>query len=359
MYYLAFFVDYQPFFKNKLRSWLFNQKKYNSFLLDETANHEPIAISRLLECTTEKLDSYYEEPWYARYGWNWCIHGKCNLNANFSEIPKLLNIKSCKSLDTLNNTLSWFADRYEWSILPWSSLIRFRSFVFISKDKNLRDKFIQCSSNQFNLPFLSNRKYNLLVSCHDAIKHFSQASQSIVFEENIDTIFQIWNACNCDELTPFLITDIILEDYYLFREELKLYPFKNLSRESKIWNIYQPNDKIAFELISSEIISDQNNKTAFWISPTTDLDRFMDILVNTESLETSYSDLIYLKDFLSISEWIYGFSRDFDVPDAYNCSFFACRNSKIIEEVDFLRCDNGSDCYSLNPNHYYNLLAAF
>jgi hypothetical protein len=81
--------------------------------------------------------------------------------------------------------------------------------------------------------------------------------------------------------------------------------------------------------------------------------------VNTESLETSYSDLIYLKDFLSISEWIYGFSRDFDVPDAYNCSFFACRNSKIIEEVDFLRCDNGSDCYSLNPNHYYNLLAAF
>ncbi|MCU0329110.1 MAG: hypothetical protein MUE53_08980 [Chitinophagales bacterium] len=360
MYYLAFFIDYQPFFAKKLKSWLSNRKNYTSVLIDETTNHNSVPIAYFLKCIAENRHYYREEPWYSRYAWNWYIHGKCNRDVNLSEFPALQNTILFKSLETLNNTLTWMADTYEWTILPWSNLIRFRSFVFIAKDKYLRDKFIQCSSNNYTISFLSNNQLDLFIKSYDVSNQFSQTTKGIVFQENINTLSKIWNACDCDRVNPLLLTNVDFKKYFLSdRQQALLKSYDTSDSYSKKWSIYNIKDKEYFELISREIIGDKSNKTAFWIPQTADISKLIKLLTNTESIDTSYSDLIYFKDFLNISEWIYGFSRDFDAPDANNCSLLISQNSNILAAIDLFRTEKNSDFYLSMPNQYYNLLTAF
>ena len=365
MYYLAIFIDYHPFFRSKLKHWLSNQKKYTCTLIDAKGNHEIIPISNLLECNVENLYYYHDESWYSRYDWNWCIHGKQERDFHVSNLPCVLALQSnqkCNiSLNEFDEALSLLADKYQWAILPWSNYIRLRSFIFISKDRQLRDKFVNCSENKIIVSSLSNKKCNLLVNTSDINIKFTQSLQAIIFQENINTVGDIWDILNLDSFPPLLFTNINIRECYNIPSHLYKHKVVKCADEKNNfdWNTYQPVSKISFQLISGKLINDKNIKTAFWIPRTTDLDKFRCLLIDTESKNTSYSDLSYLQDFDNICDWLYGFSRDFDSPEEYNYSIFASTHSPIIEEIDAFRQERSSCNFLADRNYYYKLLACF
>ncbi len=368
MYYLAFFVDYHPFFQEKIKSWLLNHKKYACCVINEENNHKSIPIDYLLECSKENLNYYYDEPWYSRYGKHWYIHSKDEEQSSISDRPNLLTIKKESSyqisLETIDNILECWANKYKWSILPWNNAIRFRSFVFISKDRKLKERFIGCSSNKIKIPFLKNKQHNLLISEYTVISNFSEVVNAIIFEENINTVGTIWDACNCERCPSWLITNIDFDEDSFLYKYLDKYQKNELEinlKKSSSWRVYQPCDKSSFELVSRELIlkSKRLDGTAFWIPQNTNLERLKHILADTESESTSYSDLSYLKDFLSVCEWLYGFGRDLTSPENYNCSLFISRDSTIIREIDIFRQEE-NNIFSLNRhNYHYDLLACF
>lgn len=356
MYHIAFFIDYHPFFRNKIKSWLINNKKYYCNVIDENLNHNPISIKNLLESQPENIFYYFDEPWYSRYGEKWYIHGNKH-NLSNDDFPDLLitknNYNSQISLERIDYLLSWFANRYKWSILPWYDAIRFRSFVFISDEQTLRDKFIDCSNNSIKIPFLNSQKTNLLISHYSIFTKFSEVMTAIVFEENIKTTGVVWDACNCSLNFPLLITCNNLNENTNFYKCCDKY---KLIKKIKGWNVYQVSDKKTFTAISKSIIL---GLSAFWISPNANLKRLITILDRIEDIEISYSDLSYLQDLLKACEWFYGFARDATAPDNYNLSLFISRNSKIIQRIDSSRQEKSYDINLNSHNYYYKLLTCF
>lgn len=334
-----------------------------------------MAINDLL-----KLDGQcYGEPWYVHNEQCWYIHGRDLDKANFSEFPGLLITETGKyshiSLKKIDIILDWFANNYSWSILPWTNAPRFQSFLFISREQQLRDKFVKCSSNYWNISLKimsqKDRLCNLLIRTYDVSYNFSDAVNAILFEENIDTVDKIWDACNCEIFSPYFLTNINFHSVPFLNEYLeqhkaikKINIFDNLSN----WNIYelQVEKKIFFELISSELISKSwilsSINKAFWVSQNTDFSKLKNLLINTESGNMNYSDLSYLQNFIDVTEWLYTFRRDFGISDEYNLSLFISRNSKIIQEIDFFRQEknaNPYDLYLLGLNSHYDLLGCF
>ncbi|MDY6900889.1 MAG: hypothetical protein SWZ49_22830 [Cyanobacteriota bacterium] len=99
-----------------------------------------------------------------------------------------------------------------------------------------------------------------------------------------------------------------------------------------------------------------------WISQNTDFKKLINLLIHTENEESSYSDLIYLQSFLSVTEWLYTFRRDFYVSDEHDISLLISRNSQIIKEIDIFRQQqivNLNDLYSLGLHSHYDLLGCF
>ena len=128
----------------------------------------------------------------------------------------------------------------------------------------------------------------------------------------------------------------------------------------------QTEAKLFFELISSELISKlerySSSNRAFWVSQNTDFKKLTNLLIHTEYIEPTYSDLIYLQNFLDATEWLYTFRRDFYMSDYYELSLFISRNSQIIKEIDIFRQEkivNLDDFYLLGLHSYYDLLGCF
>jgi len=356
LYHLAFFIDYHPFFQNKIKSWLINKKKYHCAVIDENRSHNPIPIKDLLESPPENVLYYFDEPWYNKYAKTWYIHSN-KQNPNNGDFPDLLitrnNFNLQISLEKIDYLLAWFADKYRWSILSWHDAIRFRSFVFISKEQTLRDKFVDCSSNLIKIPFLHSQKTNLLISQYSVSTKFSEFVNAIVFEENIKTTSAVWDACNCSHHLRWLITRNNLNEDSNFYEYSDNFQLIN---KIKGWNVYQVSDKKTFTVISKSIIL---GLSAFWISPNANLKIIISILDRIEDMEISYSDLSYLQDLLKACEWLYGFARDATAPDNHNCSLFISRDSSIIIKIDNSRREE-SCVLNLNlHNYYYELLMCF
>ena len=196
------------------------------------------------------------------------------------------------SLANTDLILKLFTTKYRWSILPWTGTPRFQSFVFISIDQVLRDRFIQCSPNQLNvyLELMSSetRLCNFLISTYKIPDDFSNHVKAILFEENIDTIGEVWEASNLNIYPPYLVSNLDFQHYpslnifltkYQAIKPLKIY--ENLSG----WQIYQlqTEEKIFFELISSEIVTKSeifaSTEKTFWISQNTDFKKLNKILI--------------------------------------------------------------------------------
>ena len=369
MYYLAFFIDYHPLFQDKLKSLLKNHKTYTCISIDEK-EHNITDINNLFKPCYE----YYGQPFYIHHEQNWYIHGRSLKKINISDFPGLLETIvgqfSKISLEKIDIIFDWFANNYDWSILPWANAPRFESFVFVSAEQKLRDRFIECSSNRWKLP-TKEGLCNLLISSYNVSGNFSDIVKAILFEENIDTVGEIWEACNCDIYPPYFLTnidskqDIILNQYL---QKHKIIQKLDIPQDCGSWNVYemQTEAKLFFELISSELISKLerylSSDRAFWVSQNTDFNKLTSLLTHTENEESNYSDLIYLQSFLSATEWLYTFRRDFYMSDEHDLSFFISRNSQIIKEIDIFRQEkivNLGDLYLLGLHSYYDLLGCF
>ena len=273
------------------------------------------------------------------------------------------------SLEKIDIIFDWFANNYDWSILPWANAPRFESFVFVSAEQKLRDRFIECSSNRWKLP-TKEGLCNLLISSYNVSHYFSDIAKAILFEENIDTVGEIWEACNCDIYYPYFITNIdskinpLLNEYL---EKHKVIQRLDIPKDCRSWNVYEIKieAKLFFELVSSELISKlgrfSSSDRAFWISQNTDFKKLTNLLIHTENEQSNYSDLIFLQSFLDVTEWLYSFRRDFYVSYEHNLSLFISRNSKIIQEIDIFRQQmmNLYDSYLLGVNSHYDLLGCF
>lgn len=369
MYYLAFFVDYHPLFQEKLKSWFYNHKTYACISIDDKKHHA-ISINNLLKPCGE----YYGEPYYTHHKQNWYIHGRCLNEINIYNFPGLLvtigGQFSQISIEKIDSIFDWFANNYDWSILPWTNTPRFQSFLFISNNIKLRDSFIECSSNKWIIP-LKDSLCDLLINSYNVSDKFSNIVKAILFEENINTVGEIWEVCNCDISPPYFLTNIdskqdIILNQYLGKH--KLIEKLDIHQDCSSWNVYeiQTEAKLFFELISSELISKlgmySSSDRAFWISQNTDFKKLMNLLIHTENKESSYSDLIYLQNFLDATEWLYTFRRDFYISDEHNLSLFISRNSQIVQEIDIFRQEkiaNTDDLYSLGLHSHYDLLGCF
>ncbi len=250
---------------------------------------------------------------------------------------------------------------------------------------------------------------DLLISSYNVSHNFSDITKAILFEENIDTVGEVWEACNCNIYSPYFLTNIDAKQNSLLNEYLekhKVIQRLDIPEYCRKWNVYelQTEEKLFFELISSELISKlgrfSSSDRAYWISQNTDLKKLVNILIHTENEQSNYSDLIYLQSFLDVTEWLYSvsqsgevqlslsplslirrgvggevlrctsidrealytFRRDFCVSYDHNFSLFISRNSKIIQEIDIFRQQkiiNSYDSYLLGLNSHYDLLACF
>ncbi len=373
MYYLAFFIDYHPFFQEKIKSWLKNHKTYTCMSINENKNHHVITINDLLQ----SREQYYGKPWYAHNEQSWYIHGQHLSQKKLSYFPGLLVTEvgqfSLMSLEKIDTILNWFAINYNWSILPWSNAPRFQSFVFISTEQTLRDRFMDCSPNSFNLSLESMSSTtilsNLLISKYEVPNNFSGVVKAILFEESINTIGEIWESCNCDNHPPYLVTNIDFNQSLLFDNNL----LKNTSikllndlKDKYFEEFYklQIEQKLLFELISSELISKleilPSSKLAFWISQNTNFEKLGNLLIKTKNKNISYSDLSFFQDSLNVSEWFYGFRRDFCLSSDYNLSLFISRNSQLIQMIDIFRQEKNQEFSGLTEKFcHYDLLACF
>ena len=231
MYYLAFFINYHPLFQEKLKSWLKNRKTYTCISIDDK-KHNTVPINSLLEA----YGQYYERLWYIHHQQNWYIHGRDLRKINIYDFPGFLETIvgqfSKISLEKIDIIFDWFANNYDWSILPWANAPRFESFVFVSAEQKLRDRFIECSSNRWKLP-TKEGLCNLLISSYNVSHYFSDIAKAILFEENIDTVGEIWDACNCDIYHPYFITNIdtkinpLLNDYLEKHKVIKILDIAN------------------------------------------------------------------------------------------------------------------------------------
>ena len=324
-------------------------QKYNS-----------VSKQKLLDCPVEDSYYFYDEPEYSRYEQVWYICDRYNEHP-ISEPPYLLIEKSNYQINLykIDSLLAWFSEHYQWSIIPWQNIIRFRSFVFITKDKERMDKFVSCSSNIIDIPFVNKRNSSLLINTYQVNKSFSDNAKAIVFEENINSIVKICDICETGINPPKLITSVDLEQYSILNLNKDLYTQSTIkAKKESIWKIYYPRNKKSFELISRQLIlkSESLDGVAFWISQNANVKKIQQILAQIKSHEINYSDLSYLRDFLDVCNWLYGFGRDITAPDNHNCSLFISRNSRMIKAIDVSRQENNN---FQKHNYHYNLLASF
>ena len=183
-----------------------------------------------------------------------------------------------KCLKQIDDLLSKLANCYQWSICPWGAGGRFSSFAFISKEKKLLDKFINCSSNYVDIclsldstfsygSFADIPQCNMFISSYKVIDLFSEVTKAIIFDETDEPKIEqpgsyIWNICECEFSQPWLVTHSPYDETYSeftspflaedidfkFIQEIKFIIEEKFFAYSQVWSlgIYQPINKDSF-----------------------------------------------------------------------------------------------------------------
>ncbi|HEY9692869.1 MAG TPA: hypothetical protein V6D15_11720 [Oculatellaceae cyanobacterium] len=328
-----------------IQFWLNEQTKlYTLIQIDESQNQYFLSS---LDDLTSNFDKFfgYECQWYICSG---------NLDrfsaAQLPELP-VVTIKQFPliSLDKIDFTLQYFADNYQWSILPWGRGPRCSSFVFISKDASLRDQFIEISNNPSKVEDQKTSSCNkILISIYDVFSKFSEVAKALLFQEDIDTIGETWDAFKCDINPPYLISDILFNEETLLitstgdiDKDIKFTKINHpisidlLEAYGLVVNlyIYRPNNKRTFEALS-ELIYGLDTHLFVWIDGHTNLNLITDLI---SKIYLSNSDLTHLSDILKCTQWMYGLRRD--VFEIFT-SIIICNNNTILQEIDAFRSDS-------------------
>ena len=354
MYYLAFFLHYPSFVEEKIKVFLHEN------LSDVWFHYEG------RENLLEKIPWNLEDYWESLYGRNWHIYSphtnECNKEDYWNSLPSF----DAASLEQVNIILRWLSERYLWSIFPWGgATIPFLSFGFLSRDRSLRDRFLNATPNtadintkglglkfgSYNIP-----QSNLLISKYDVAGDFSDLARVILFSEFEEAGMAVWDACGCDAAKPFLIGDLYIpepenleqteaESYepdFLKEQEFDLVRIMEIFTEEKHTNPYQfgvplelgvvrPRNRKSFlSMCRCDLSSDAD--TEIVVPQDTDFELLQSLLAKIEANRdySTYSDLSHLGELLETMQWFYGLNRDSGIQ---KYSLFASKQNTLLKRV--------------------------
>ncbi len=358
MYYLAFFRHYPLFFKEKIKRFL------NGDLSKVWLEHEN------QENALHSLDTGIFSPenyWKFFHGQHWCIHGSYIKEFNRQDRPKL-PLFNGTSMEQVNTLLRWLSERYLWSIFPWGGWgMRFSSFAFLSRDRSLRDRFLEASPNQADINSLelglefclpcNIPQCNLLISKYDVAGNFSDLAQVLLFEELKEAGMAVWDACGCDATAPFLIGEFYvpapgyesLDDPWSEQEfdpefdpEYDFVKIMELFIEERDTNLYRsyfhprlgvvrPRNRKSFNLMCRQDIGSQPDIEII-VPQDTNLELLQSLLgkIEADRDDWLYSDLNHFEEFFEVVQWFYGLSRDLADHDY---SLFVSRQNALVQKV--------------------------
>ncbi|MUG93099.1 hypothetical protein F7734_11880 [Scytonema sp. UIC 10036] len=333
VYYLTLFIDYRPFLIKKIHEFL---KKTSSHIF--ICNKQGKSQLTSLEHIPSHQGYFYSQPWY--------IHGdrviqeKLDLSFN-APIPAYSGPKYKTSFDEIDEFLNFLSTNYSWSIFPFAGPKRFLCYGFISREQNLRNLFLDVTLNVGNVE----SKYGIIPSTHFFIKSYDVTSKmsslatAILLSGYHEPASRLWNVCDCDITPPWLVTDLFDDDSFLMLErepvEYKFIQQLVTADSNQPLGIYQPLNEYSFE--SMCLLSFREPDTLVFVPQGTDLEKLQSLLVKTESCY-SYSDLIYLEDILSTTQWFYGLDRD---RVDYGDSLFVSQNNTLLQKFDRLGRNDG------------------
>ena len=377
-YFIAIFVDIPSFLKEKLNGFM-SADISKAWLVSGQSKSSLISL--------ENFPSYkrrHEDFWY--------IHGSPKIETTVQNCPGIpmrwnVAIRDRISLGKIDEALHWFATRYLWSILPWAGPENFLNFAFLSTSCELRDRFINISSNyrtKMTLYFKYNDKgdypevysypepdysyshnwydVHLLICNYHVKTNFSEVLQAIFFQGDIissekmeSAAGRIWDACECDLRPPLLITLGSEEseedrDSLWQWEESNYQPIQYLSikligdRDHPIpeqWGplslgVYQILDRASFISMCNLQLCDPD--ILLVVPHETDLEKLKSLLTKTES-RLEYSHLCYIPDFLNLTDWFY--VLDVSKRDYVDGSLFVSRDNAILRKIDEFNRDDG------------------
>lgn len=383
-YFIALFVDTPALLKEKLNGFM-SADSSEAWLVRSSLENPLLSLENL---PPNKLN-LYEDCWY--------IHGSPRFETSdrdFPGFPMVWNFYTREqiSIEKIDDALHWFAARYLWSVFPYAGPDGFSCFAFLSANCELRDRFLNVSSNyktKMTLYYklsedLSYKAYsypepgysncfnwydvNLLISNYHVKNHLSEVLRAIIFlgdetcsEKGENAAGRIWDSCKCDLRPPWMIIVDSEEDededeedklplkwekanlqfIQYFTVELIEHPDYNpdyiLPQESLSLKlgIYQPLDRASFMLMCTYQLCFPDILLA--VPHGTDIERLKSLLAKTEGY-LNYSDLCYIPDILNITDWLYAFNR---TNTDFGDSLFVAKDSAILRKIDEFNRDDG------------------
>jgi hypothetical protein len=340
MYYLAEFLNYYPLLRQKLA--LFINNKRAGFCFNYC--HMPFT-----EKSWEYLFLMSDIPWPQ----NWYIYGICTANFSLGNIPQLpMPYMDGITLLECDRFLHWFAQNHDWAIIPWGSCTpRLDSFLFISRQKKLRDSFVNNCSNINSIQgyYFQPVDTNLSIVQYDVDDKFSRDSCCVIIDESSRKMGNLlWKACNLnDRNLPWVIASYHMEgddDEPPFDDienkdfrYIKTLDFTIDPMHPQRLGIYEPNSRAS--LMAMLQIRWQNPHILLVVSNDTNLESLAEILKKTEHYN-SYSDLSFVREIISMGEWFYKLDTD---RNDYKYSLLVSRNHEFIQNIDRYCKDNADD----------------
>jgi hypothetical protein len=309
-------ADYELLFFNDWLARPFLCTKLQAFCTD-TASDAWLYISgkeSVMEVTFEALPQ--DEFCYQEF---WFLHGEKFLDNDSKGLEGYAFYQST-SFQKINDLFRTLVKSYRWVLMPWGGVHSYKAFAFLTSDKKLKERFLNVSENivypyalyQGSVPAdIITKPYNPFISSYNVEANVEHAIKAIVFEDKIDAITGqcIWDACECNKITPLIVTNIfasktVLKDNWGDAEYRRIYSFRLV--DGTKMGIFMPQDRDSYLKMCG--LSYWSVTACFVFSGTTQPEKIVE-LVNTIQTPYKYSDLCYLNSFLDSGDWVYALDR--------------------------------------------------
>ena len=218
-------------------------------------------------------------------------------------------------------------NRYLWSFFPWSTARRFRSFVFLSKDKNIFETTVAHPSISRHLI----SKYTFNGSAFHNLLH------SLLIRGDYVSAYPLWDACKSSEGTIWMVTDLVLDEDFSIHPWWVPYGHILVDRldicTTEFRNplyVYEISTRESFKAICR--LTTQEPDTLVFVPSNTDINKLSELMRKIES-DSSYSDLTYFQEILDTAEWFFGLGRDWS---DHGNALFVSRQNELIQTFNLL-----------------------
>ena len=343
MYYLAFFLNYQPFLEQKL-TFLFSISHSSIYLNYDDTNKRVNTWNNLYEIVSSPNLC------------NWLLYSSSQKISSVFWHDLYLSRSYFNQIDLI---FYWLSENSIWSIIPWGIRDkRANSFLFLSKDQSLRNLFVNSSPNTMDIEEIAYiPQTNLLISQYDVPNNFSHSTQIFLSHQDKNVGNRLWNACDCNNNSPWVITTAYYEDeednvepVFLWEKAaancqfIQNFDFTIQNQKMSIGRfevgVYQPNNRQL--LVSLLRIESCEPDTLMVIPKNTNIELLKHLLSKTEGhpLYETFSYLCYVEDILKTVEWFYLVDSTFAGYGDYTYSLFIARDNALIRKFNQLNIDD-------------------